>query len=84
MRETWYVLTDGAVVCPNEVAPDAHGRLLHQSGIHVQVGPHGPISISVGPDDIAAAVAARRDAKPTKGKGPRKVCADMAGKYETR
>ncbi|WP_257721968.1 hypothetical protein [Bradyrhizobium sp. CCGE-LA001] len=26
MRETWYVLEDGRVVDPNEVAPDDHAR----------------------------------------------------------
>lgn len=33
--ETWYVLEDGDVVHPKDVAPDASGKLFHKSGIAV-------------------------------------------------
>ncbi len=32
-RATWYVLEDGAIVSPQEVAPNAEGRLAHKSGL---------------------------------------------------
>ena len=35
MRETWYVLEDGNMADPNEVAPDDSGALRHKSGIAV-------------------------------------------------
>lgn len=49
MQETWYVLENGASADPNEVAPDASGRLVHTSGVPVAVGPHGPRSRGVDP-----------------------------------
>ncbi len=58
MRETWYVLETGALADPNEVAPDADGRLRHVSGAAVALGAYGPLSSGISADEIAAARAA--------------------------
>lgn len=50
MIVAWYVLENGQSADPNEVAPDATGRLVHSSGVPVAVGPHGPRSRGVYPD----------------------------------
>lgn len=73
MRETWYILDDGTSVDPNEVAPDNAGVLMHKSGIAVAVGPHGPRSRGVDPDEERA-----KKAKPADDKPP------VAGKNDTK
>jgi hypothetical protein len=55
MRETWYVLESGKTADPNEVAPDENGVLRHAGGEAVAIGPHGPRSRSVDPDEERAA-----------------------------
>jgi hypothetical protein len=47
MRETWYVLEDGASGDPREVAPGKDGMLVHRDGRKVAYAPHGPRSRSV-------------------------------------
>lgn len=72
MRETWYVLENGKAADPNEVAPDKDGVLRHKSGVAVGIGPHGPLSMGVDPEEERSAAAdddedeskpARRDMK---------------------
>lgn len=52
MRETWYVLEDGALADPNEVAPNDAGRLEHVSGRLVAM--RGEVPCSSGVDDADA------------------------------
>lgn len=54
------MLENGASADPNEVAPDANGRLVHKSGVPVAVGPHGPRSrgVDAGAERAKAAVLA--------------------------
>ena len=47
MRETWYVLEDGSVVDPNEVAPDDKGVLRHSNGGAVAMRGQTPSSRGV-------------------------------------
>jgi hypothetical protein len=64
MTETWYILEDGSLGDPLEIAPDKDGRLRHRDGRAVAYAPHGPRSRG-GVD--AAAERARygsRDMKP--------------------
>jgi hypothetical protein len=67
MRETWYVLEDGAVVDPADVAPDQTGRLIHKSGVAVAMRGPVPHSRSVDPNEergkAKAKAAARADGK---------------------
>lgn len=49
--ETWYVLEDGDVVDPNDVAPDESGRLVHKSGVKVAMKGSVPHSRGV---DVSA------------------------------
>jgi len=52
MRETWYLLEDGRMVDPIEVAPDDAGVLRHASGVAVAM--RGQVPHSRGVDDPAA------------------------------
>lgn len=56
MRETWYVLEDGAAVDPNEVAPDDRGVLRHKSGAAVDMRGDVPRSRGVEPDEERAKI----------------------------
>lgn len=47
MRETWYVLEDGAPGDPALIAPGEDGLLAHRDGRRVAYGPHGPRSAGV-------------------------------------
>lgn len=49
MRETWYVLEDGSLADPVEVTVDEAGRLVHSSGVAVQM--KGDVPRSRGVDD---------------------------------
>lgn len=53
MRETWYVLEDGSVASPSEVAPDAKGMLRHKSGEAVAMRGDAYSSRSVDVDEEA-------------------------------
>lgn len=44
MTETWYILEDGSLGDPHEIAPDDSGVLRHRDGRAVAYGPHGPRS----------------------------------------
>ncbi len=83
MQDTWYVLENGASADPNEVAPDAFGRLVHKSGVAVAVGPHGYRSRGVDP----VAERAKQSAAKPRGKQPvsdKDMKADTAQNYSTR
>jgi len=54
MAETWYILTNGAFVHPDEVAPDDSGALVHSSGVHVAMRGNVPSTRSMYPADIEA------------------------------
>lgn len=47
MTETWYVMEDGSVGDPREIALGADGKLRHNDGRAVAYAPHGPRSRSV-------------------------------------
>jgi hypothetical protein len=66
MRETWYVLEDGRVVDPSEVAHDEVGVMRHSSGAAVAMRGQTPSSRSVDAD-----AERRKSQKPAdpKGKG---------------
>ena len=49
MRETWYMLEDGTVADPNNIAPDDDGTLRHTSGVAVAMKGSVPHSIGVDP-----------------------------------
>jgi hypothetical protein len=64
MRETWYILEDGTPADPAHVAPDESGRLVHKNGMAVAVGPYGPRSTGVDPDEERAKAEAVADPEP--------------------
>lgn len=74
MRETWYVLEDGAAGDPAMIRPGKDGVLTHKDGRKVAYGPHGPRSAGVDPEAERAAYASR-EMKPEAPKG---------GGYKTR
>lgn len=51
MYSTWYVLEDGKIVDPAEVAPDKSGALAHKSGVRVALRNGVPHSSGVELDD---------------------------------
>lgn len=75
MRETWYVLEDGVVADPRDVAPDSDGTLRHKSGVAVAIGPHGPRSRGVDVAEMA------KDAPPAR---DRQMKPAAAVRYKTR
>lgn len=77
--ETWYVLENGLAADPNEVAPDDAGVLKHKSGIPVKIGPHGPLSRGVDPDEERGK--AKKPASSTKDMKP---AAEPKQAYTTR
>lgn len=52
MRETWYLLEDGTVADPNDVAPDEQGALRHKTGVAVAM--RGAVPHTTGVDDAEA------------------------------
>lgn len=48
--ETWYVMEDGSVGDPREIAAGKDGNLRHKDGRAVAYAPHGPRSRSVDPE----------------------------------
>jgi hypothetical protein len=67
MRETWYVLEDGNVADPADVAYDKNGVLRHRDGVAVAMRGQVPHSRSVDPAEergkAKAKAAARSDGK---------------------
>lgn len=57
MRDTWYVLEDGSVVDPSEVAPDQDGVLRHKDGVAVDMRGDAPRSRNVDPAEERAKAA---------------------------
>lgn len=53
-RETWYVLENGTVANPREVALDPSGVLRHSSGVAVEMRGEVPRSRGVDPDEERA------------------------------
>jgi hypothetical protein len=51
MRETWYILEDGAVVDPSECSTDESGKLHHKSGVAVAMRGQVPSTRGVDPDE---------------------------------
>lgn len=80
LTETWYVMEDGSVADPREVAPDKSGRLRHEDGRAVAYAPHGPRSRSIDPDKERAR-AAKKDATGRKVAKPED---EPKGGYKTR
>ena len=67
MRETWFVLEDGAAGNPAEIASDKDGVLRHKDGRAVAMTPHGPRSRGVDPEEeMAKAKADKATAKADK------------------
>jgi hypothetical protein len=58
--ETWYVMEDGSVGDPREIAPGKDGVLTHKDGRKVAYAPHGPRTRSVDASAPAAGKRARR------------------------
>lgn len=88
MIETWYVLEDGSVADPREVAPDERGRLVHKSGVAVAVGPHGPRSRGVDTETLVKPKAEKKaeadDEKDALQGRDRQMKPGKGAKYETR
>jgi len=57
MIETWYVMEDGSVGDPREIAQGEDGRLCHSDGRRVAYAPHGPRSRSVDVPEAKAVTA---------------------------
>ena len=49
MRETWYVLIDGKVVCPSEVDLNDQGLLVHKGGVLVDMKGDVPRTKNIDP-----------------------------------
>jgi hypothetical protein len=49
MRETWYVLVDGNVVCPSEFEVNDQGLLVHKSGVLVDMKGDVPRTKNIDP-----------------------------------
>ena len=64
MHETWFVMDDGSLGDPHEIAPDASGRLRHRDGRAVAYGPHGPRSRGHVDAKAERAKAAQKEMKP--------------------
>jgi hypothetical protein len=64
MRETWYVLDDGSVADPREVAPDKNGVLRHKNGAAVAMRGDVPSSRSVDPEEEKSKSKKTRDMQP--------------------
>ena len=62
MRETWYVLEDGSVADPREVARDVKGVLRNKAGVAVAMRGDAHSSRGVDPEEE------RAKAKPAKSK----------------
>lgn len=70
MRETWYVLEDGNVVDPGEVAPDESGVLRHKNGAAVAMRGDVPSTRGVDADEERAKSAHTKEMKPEGQKKP--------------
>jgi|KBSMisStaDraftv2_1062788.scaffolds.fasta_scaffold04226_9 hypothetical protein len=64
MTETWYLMEDGTVGDPHEVAPDKDGVLRHKDGRAVAMASHGPRSRGVDADAERAKARAKVAPKP--------------------
>ncbi len=72
MRETWFVLEDGSVVDPREVARDDKGVLRHKGGVAVAMRGDAYSSRGVDPEEerAKAAAAKSKDMKADDSKRP--------------
>lgn len=81
MRATWYVLEDGSVVDPAEVAHDESGQLVHKNGGRVAMRGQTPSSRSV---DVESASRVPSTRTPTKPKSKDMKSDDQKPGYITR
>jgi hypothetical protein len=58
MHTTWYVLENGALANPDDVAPDEAGRLVHSSGVLVAMRGDVPRTRGVDAEALRAMEAA--------------------------
>lgn len=54
MSAVWYIMEDGSVADPRDIAAGADGVLRHRDGRAVAYKPHGPRSRMVSDDEVAA------------------------------
>ena len=85
MRQTWYVLEDGSVADPAEVAPDKNGVLRHRRGAVAMRG-DVPSTRGVDPEEERAKAKAVELAEAV---APQRTARDMAAEepkrgYKTR
>jgi hypothetical protein len=75
MRETWYVMEDGAACDPNRIRAGDDGRLVADDGRLVAYGPHGPLSRSIIPSEEAGGykTAEMKPERPARGYKTRKA-----------
>lgn len=63
MLETWFIMEDGSVGDPMDIAPGDDGVLRHSDGRSVAYGPHGPRSRGCVDAEAERAKAAETKAK---------------------
>lgn len=81
--DTWFVMEDGSVADPRDVAPGKDGRLRHKDGRAVAYAPHGPRSRSVDPEKERAKPKLKaREAEPATDRQMK--AEDGKGAYKTR
>ena len=68
IRETWFVMEDGSVADPSDIAPGEDGILRHKDGRAVAYAPHGPRSRGV---DVEAE-RAKTKTREMKAEGPKR------------
>lgn len=84
MRETWYVLEDGRLADPAEVSTDEDGRLVHASGVLVEMKGDVPRSRGCDYPDEARAKA-KADAEKGSGSDKKDMKPDEPKRgYKTR
>lgn len=59
---TWYIMEDGSVGDPADIAADANGVLTHKDGRKVAYAPHGPRTRSVDVELERAKATPKREA----------------------
>lgn len=83
-RDTWYVLEDGSVADPSEVAPDKSGVLRHKAGSAVAMRGQVPSTRGVDPEQERAKSKAKAGEKPAPKRDRQMKADDEAATYKTR